>query len=111
VTLGFKAALHRGRTKLATAPGPSKPFRAVDPELTRVMKLYVDRFNRRDWDGVRELISADARLTVAGDDRFRGVESHPLRPGDAKFGNSKSPVLKNILEQRKQAKERPAPRR
>ena len=28
------------------------------------MQLYVDHFNRRDWDGVRELISADARLTV-----------------------------------------------
>ena len=28
------------------------------------MQLYVDRFNRRDWDGVRELISADARLNV-----------------------------------------------
>jgi hypothetical protein len=28
------------------------------------MKLYVDRFNRRDWGGVREWISADARLTV-----------------------------------------------
>ena len=34
------------------------------------MQLYVDRFNRRDWDGVRELISADARLTVA--DAFTG---------------------------------------
>jgi len=38
--------------------------------LTRVMKLYVDRFNRKDWDGVRKLISADARLTVA--DAFAG---------------------------------------
>ena len=34
------------------------------------MQLYVDRFNRRDWDGVRELISADARPGVA--DRFAG---------------------------------------
>jgi len=62
---GVKAALNRARTKLAAAPAPSKTPRSVDPELTRVMKLYVDRFNRRDWDGVRELISADARLTVA----------------------------------------------
>jgi RNA polymerase sigma-70 factor, ECF subfamily len=38
--------------------------------LRRVMKLYVERFNRRDWDGVRELISADARLHVA--DKFSG---------------------------------------
>ena len=34
------------------------------------MQLYVDRFNRRDWDGVRELISADARLNVF--ERFAG---------------------------------------
>ena len=67
---GVKAALNRARTKLAAAPAPSKTTRSVDPELTRVMKLYVDRFNRRDWDGVRELISADARLTVA--DAFVG---------------------------------------
>jgi RNA polymerase sigma-70 factor, ECF subfamily len=67
---GVKAALNRARTKLATTPAPSKTTRSADPELTRVMKLYVDRFNRRDWDGVRELISADARLTVA--DAFVG---------------------------------------
>jgi RNA polymerase sigma-70 factor (ECF subfamily) len=67
---GVKAALNRGRAKLAAAPASSKSLRAVDPELTRVMKLYVDRFNRKDWDGVRELISADARLTVA--DAFAG---------------------------------------
>ena len=29
------------------------------------MQLYVERFNRRDWDGVRQLISADARLNIA----------------------------------------------
>jgi len=67
---GVKAALNRGRTKLAAAPAPPKYLRAVDPELARLMKLYVDRFNRRDWNGVRELISADARLTVA--DAFAG---------------------------------------
>jgi RNA polymerase sigma-70 factor (ECF subfamily) len=32
--------------------------------------LYVERFNRQDWDGLRELISADARLLVA--DRYAG---------------------------------------
>jgi len=67
---GVKAGLNRARTKLAAAPAPSKTTRSVDPELTRVMKLYVDRFNCRDWDGVRELISADARLIVA--DAFVG---------------------------------------
>src|SRR5499427_10661624 len=42
---GVKAGLNRARTKLAAAPAPSKTTRSVDPELTRVMKLYVDRFN------------------------------------------------------------------
>ncbi len=67
---GVKAALNRGRTKLASSPAPSGEVRSVSPELKRVMQLYVERFNRRDWDGVRELISADARLNVA--DRFAG---------------------------------------
>jgi RNA polymerase sigma-70 factor, ECF subfamily len=35
-----------------------------------LLRLYVDRFNRRDWQGVRDLASADARLTVA--DCFAG---------------------------------------
>ena len=67
---GVKAALNRARTKLAATPALSKSPRSGDPELTKVMRLYVDRFNRQDWDGVRELISADARLTVA--DAFAG---------------------------------------
>jgi RNA polymerase sigma-70 factor (ECF subfamily) len=38
-----------------------------------VLRLYVERFNRRDWDGLRELIAADARLRVADcfDGRFK----------------------------------------
>ena len=67
---GVKAALNRARTKLATASPQPKPSQSASPELRRVMQLYVERFNRRDWDGVRELISADARLNVA--DAFRG---------------------------------------
>jgi RNA polymerase sigma-70 factor, ECF subfamily len=67
---GVKAALNRGRTKLAQGPGPASTPRNTTPELSRVLQLYVDRFNRRDWDAVRELISADARLTVM--DAFAG---------------------------------------
>jgi RNA polymerase sigma-70 factor (ECF subfamily) len=67
---GVKAALNRARTKLADSPPQKKPARSASPELKRVMQLYVERFNRRDWDGVRELVSADARLNVA--ERFAG---------------------------------------
>lgn len=67
---GVKAALNRGRSKLAALPSSTEPPRTMHPELSQLFRLYVDRFNRRDWDGVRELISADARLRVV--DRFAG---------------------------------------
>ena len=67
---GVKAALNRARTKLASSPPLVTVSRSANPTMKRVMQLYVDRFNRRDWDGVRELISADARLNVA--ERFVG---------------------------------------
>jgi RNA polymerase sigma-70 factor (ECF subfamily) len=73
---GVKAALNRGRSKLASLPQPqpatqpAAPARAANPELSQLLHLYVERFNRRDWDGLRELISADAHLRVA--DRFIG---------------------------------------
>lgn len=67
---GVKAALNRARTKLAESSIQVTANRSVSPELKRIMQLYVERFNRRDWDGVRELVSADARLNVA--ERFAG---------------------------------------
>ena len=67
---GVKAALNRGRTKLADLPEPVRSRREVSPELSRLLHLYVDRFNKRDWEGLRELIRSDARLRVA--DRFAG---------------------------------------
>ena len=67
---GVKAALNRGRSKLAASPEPVTSHREVSPELSRLLHLYVDRFNKRDWEGLRELISADAQLRVV--DRFVG---------------------------------------
>jgi RNA polymerase sigma-70 factor, ECF subfamily len=68
---GVKAALNRGRAKLAALPEPVRSHREVSPALSRLLHLYVDRFNKRDWEGLRELIRADARLRVA--DRFAGT--------------------------------------
>src|SRR5215472_16224619 len=67
---GVKTALNRARTKLAESFPQANSARNASPGLKRIMQLYVDRFNRRDWDGVRELTSADARLNVA--ERFAG---------------------------------------
>lgn len=69
---GVKAALNRGRTKLAALP--LAPDRVVerdrDPELMKLLSRYVALFNRRDWEGVRALTSADAQLRVS--DCFKG---------------------------------------
>lgn len=86
---GVKAALSRGRTKLANLPAtpPARPARPARRAAdARVLRLYVDRFNERDWDGLRALIADDARLRVA--DRYAG----PL-DGSPYFGNyAKVPV-------------------
>jgi RNA polymerase sigma-70 factor (ECF subfamily) len=66
---GVKAALNRGRAKLTAAESGAVPPRST-PQHQQILQLYVERFNRRDWDGLRELISADARLLVA--DRYAG---------------------------------------
>ena len=42
-----------------------------DPQLSRLLNRYVALFNQRDWDGVRALTSADARLSVS--DCFNGL--------------------------------------
>jgi RNA polymerase sigma-70 factor, ECF subfamily len=65
-----KSALNRGRSKLSSTRPATRTSRTPDPELNRVLKLYIERFNRRDWDGLRELISADAQLRVV--DAFAG---------------------------------------
>jgi len=77
---GVKAALNRGRSKLAALPAPMTSRHKVSPELSRLLHLYVDRFNQRDWDGLRELVRSDAQLRVA--DRFAGpIDESPY------FGN------------------------
>lgn len=69
---GVKAALNRGRAKLSTLRDHDEPAAkaAASPEMLELLRLYVERFNKRDWDGVRKLTSADARLRVA--DCFAG---------------------------------------
>lgn len=69
---GVKAALHRARGKLSDARQlvVTRTPLAIPDETRRVLEMYVERFNRRDWDGLRDLIASDARVRVA--DRFEG---------------------------------------
>lgn len=66
---GVKAALSRSRSKLKSATVLIKA-KAADPQARQLVRHYVERFNRHDWDGLRELISDDARVLVA--DHYSG---------------------------------------
>ena len=59
-----------GRGKLSAGGPPRRPAPPANPEAARILRLYVERFNQRDWDGLKTLIAADARLLVA--DAFAG---------------------------------------
>jgi RNA polymerase sigma-70 factor (ECF subfamily) len=74
-----KAALARGRARLAApiapiapaapaAPPPGPQLAAHRAELDR----YVQLFNRRDWDGVRALVGEDCRLDLVTKSQRRG---------------------------------------
>ncbi len=65
---GVKAALHRARTKLderrrAAVERPPVAPRAL--EQRSLYDAYVECFNRRDWDALKRLVRADARLELA----------------------------------------------
>ena len=59
---GVKAALHRARRKLREA-SPPEP---IPLEHRALVAEYLDRFNRRDWDGVKALVRADVEVAVVG---------------------------------------------
>jgi RNA polymerase sigma factor (sigma-70 family) len=67
-----KAALHRGRKRLAElaleAPPTALP-RSVSPALMR----FVTLFNARDWDAVRALLAADVELDLVSRAQRRGA--------------------------------------
>ncbi len=67
---GVKAALNRARSKLAALPEQRTLPQKKNAEMSKLLHLYVERFNRRDWNGLRELIADDAQLRVA--DKFAG---------------------------------------
>jgi len=80
---GVKASLHRGRTRLrAIAEEPDDlPLPVLpEPERTR-LALYVDRFNARDFDAVRNMCADDARLEVVTKVRRTGPAPYFINYG------------------------------
>lgn len=59
-----KAALSRGRANIARAPRAAlaQPLQHASPAEQATLWRYVDLFNERDWDALRSLLAAEARL-------------------------------------------------
>jgi len=82
--LAVKAALVRGRTRLAqpeagetaeeAAPAAkaNAETAAHDPSLRAALERYASLFNARDWDGVRALVGEDCRLDLVSRSQRRG---------------------------------------
>jgi len=63
-----KAALHRGRTKIASLPEPLAIATAISPTVHR----YAQLFNARNWDAVRDMLIDDVKLEVMDATSRRG---------------------------------------
>jgi RNA polymerase sigma-70 factor (ECF subfamily) len=71
----IKAALNRGRAALreraeAAREGQLAP---MDPEESRMLAVYVEHFNARDFDTLRDLLVDDAKLELVGRTNVRGA--------------------------------------
>jgi RNA polymerase sigma-70 factor (ECF subfamily) len=69
-----KAALHRGRTRLrelADQPDDRPLPRLPESERLR-LSAYVDRFNARDFDAVRDMLADEVRLELVAKTRLNG---------------------------------------
>jgi RNA polymerase sigma-70 factor (ECF subfamily) len=69
-----KAALHRGRTRLSElANEPEDVARPVLSEAERArLGAYVEHFNARDFDAIRDMIADDVRLDLVNKTRING---------------------------------------
>jgi RNA polymerase sigma-70 factor (ECF subfamily) len=69
-----KAALHRGRTRLGELAGePDDAPSAMLSQADRTrLGAYVDRFNARDFDAIRNMIAEDVRLDLVNKTRLNG---------------------------------------
>jgi RNA polymerase sigma-70 factor (ECF subfamily) len=69
-----KAALHRGRRRLSELAGePDDAPRPVLSEADRTrLGAYVEHFNARDFDAIRDMIADDVRLDLVNKTRMSG---------------------------------------
>lgn len=72
-----KAALHRGRTRLKafSDSGDADAALSLSEREHERLARYVDRFNARDFDAVRDMLAEDVRLELVGRLVRRGKSS------------------------------------
>ena len=68
-----KSALHRGRAALRERAGATAPRDATAPSAN--LAQYARLFNARDWDGIRALLAADARLDLVSRRKLQGRDA------------------------------------
>lgn len=71
-TLAVKSALHRGRTRLKEVAEGQDELPPLDEGDRMLLDLYAQRFNARDFEGVRALLSEEVRLDLVGRVKLRG---------------------------------------
>jgi RNA polymerase sigma-70 factor (ECF subfamily) len=72
-----KSALHRGRVRLrefAREPEDAALPALREAERSRLAR-YVDRFNARDFDAIREMLADDVRVELVNKTQLRGREA------------------------------------
>jgi RNA polymerase sigma-70 factor, ECF subfamily len=72
-----KSALHRGRARLRELgqEPDDRPPAALDETLRSRLTAYVDRFNARDFEAIRQMISDEVRLELVNKTTLRGRQA------------------------------------
>ena len=70
----IKAALNRGRTRLRALAqeGDDAPLPVLAEAERAQLAAYVDRFNARDFDAVRDMLAEEVRLELVNKSRLSG---------------------------------------
>src|SRR5262245_3153547 len=70
----LKAHLHRGRSRLRELAGEGEeaPIPVLAEPERRRLASYVDRFNARDFDAIRDLLADEVRLEIVNRTRMEG---------------------------------------
>jgi RNA polymerase sigma-70 factor, ECF subfamily len=80
-----KAALHRGRERLRAAmeEPDDRPPPALSPAERTRLSAYVERFNARDFDAIRDMLAQDVQVELVTKTRMKGR----TEVGGRYFGN------------------------